>query len=334
MPKKIALLLGIILSLFFSVSCSGISDGGSNGDTDGDEGGTPPSETTKVEAISDADFQKGFNLMGLDSAIDGNAVKSTIRLDRGTIDWRIGQWYSAYDLNEAQPMVTTERMKVSDTSKTVELDRTTDELTLELAASEEYTQMAESRVRWAHLLIEQSFEDFDAYFLDSFESLDVTLDFTMNKAEKSPLETKETSETLPAQFLQYFYVVNMNPESEGYGSFLWFGLGYMDTRYEIMPLSYLQDFAGGTAGNYIYCLGAEETLGDKPFEIGRKYEVRIDILPYIETALQTAAENGFMLNTKLSDCVITGMNLGFEVVGIWDVSVTLSNLSLSGTLKN
>lgn len=40
-----------------------------------------------------------------------------------------------------------------------------------------------------------------------------------------------------------------------------------------------------------------------------------------------------MMNTQLSDCVITGMNLGWEVPGAWDVSATVKNLSLTGSIK-
>lgn len=61
--------------------------------------------------------------------------------------------------------------------------------------------------------------------------------------------------------------------------------------------------------------------------------MEIDILPYISAALEKAAENGFMMNTQLSDCVITGMNLGWEVPGAWDVSATVKNLSLTGSIK-
>ena len=332
--KKIAIFLSVLFGVLLFGACGGSTDT-SGGENSGGSNTEPEKPADKIiSAVDDAEFKKGFDILGLDSALDGNTAKSTIRLDRGTINWKIAQWFSVNDLNDAFPIVNVNMMKIEDLSKKVELDRVENALTLELNASKEYKETANSRVKWAHLLIEQQFsDDFSSHRLTEFERLEATLDFNVTKAVKSPLETNEKEKILPAQFLQYFYVVNNNPQSQGYGNFLWFGLGYLDTRYDVKQLSHLRDYAGGNPGNYIYCLGADATIGDEPFEIGRDYKVNIDILPYIEKGIERAQEGGFMLNTSISDCVITGMNIGWEVVGIWDVSVTFSNVSFIGKLK-
>ena len=351
MKRSLSVLLALLLALMLCLSFAacgdpppqggeteppGVTDpGGGTEDPPEEEVPDPQPEDKRVEAIADNTFQDGFGVMGLNSATDGTSVKTQIKFGRRDPVWRIGQWGSRYNLNEPlQNSVTTQAMILADRSKTVTLDRAENELTLALDATKEYDTSEESRVMWAHLLIEQSFDDFPQYRLSEFDSLVATLDFSVTKAEKGAIETGDAADTLPAQFLQYFYVVNRNESSPGYSSFLWFGLSYLDTRYDSAPLSYLQDTAGGNLGNYIYSLGAESTLGPGAFEVGREYSVEIDILPYISAALQTAAENGFMLNTQLSDCVITGMNLGWEVPGAWDVSATIGNLSLKGSLKN
>lgn len=301
MIGKIAVLLALLFC-FSLPACAPDSpdDGGITPPDITIPGGDEPAEE-RIEAIADGDFQDGFGIMGLNSATDGSAVKTTVKFGRKEPVWRIGQWGSRYNLNEPDlKSVTTEAMVLRDGSKEVSLDRSQNALTLALNATAEYDTSEDSRVMWAHLLIEQSFDSFPSYRLDAFDSIVAALDFTVTKANKGAIETGDAADTLPAQFLQYFYVVNYNQDSPGFGSFLWFGLGYLDTRYEVMPLSYLQDTAGGTAGNFIYCLGAESTIGAEPFAVGTEYSVEIDILPYISAALEKAAENGFMMNTQLS----------------------------------
>lgn len=343
MKKRIAVLLAVVLCLSLMFACADSRDDSSPADEPGSsvtDGNTKPGgqngETEKDDRISvlaDPKFSQGFYIRGTDSAVDGNGAKATVKLGDGDIVWNVGQWYSRYDLSESQPVVTAGRVSVSDTSKKVTLNRHTGEITLELAASEEYDTAASSRAKWAHLLVEQEFTEFSSRTLDTLSKVEVALDFRVT-AIKSEKETAPTSKAMPAQFLQFFYVVNRNLSSAGYGDFMWFGLGYLDTREECKELSYLQDFAGGTAGNFIYSLGAKETLGEGAFEFGKEYKVNIDILPYISAALKKAKECGFMTNTKLSDCVLTGMNLGWEVVGIWDVSSSIKNLSVKATVKD
>ncbi len=291
-----------------------------------------------VEALRDPNFQNGFALKGNDRETDGVLPLSKLEYGNGNPIWEIGQWGSCYDLTEGQQTVTDKVAFVKDSAKKLQVNRTTNALTLEVLGSLEYDEMKDSRVMWSHLLIEQGFTDFTTYRLSDFKRLEASVDFSVSMANKGAIETKDPAgafpapNTLPAQFLQYFYVQNRNAQSAGFGNFLWFGLGFLDTRYESLPLSYLQDYAGGVAGNYIYCLSAETVLGPGAFQIGKTYNVKIDIIPHIIEALKTAQEYGFMLNTTLADCTITGMNIGWEVVGAWDVRSEIKNLSLKGFL--
>lgn len=292
-----------------------------------------------VEAIRDRNFENGFALSGNDQATDGVLPIGELKYGNGNPVWQVGQWGSRYDLTEGTQTITDKMALVQDTAKKLQANRTTNTLTLEVMGSLEYDEMKDSRTMWAHLLIEQGFVDFTSYRLSDFKRLEASVDFSVKMANKGSIETKDPDgafpapKTLPAQFLQYFYVQNRNAESAGFGNFLWFGLGFLDTRHESLPLSYLQDHAGGVAGNYIYCLGAETVLEPGAFQIGKTYNVNIDILPHIQEALLKAQEHGFMLNTTMEDCTITGMNIGWEVVGAWDVRSEIKNLSLKGFLN-
>ncbi len=294
-----------------------------------DEEKPEPPAINELQAIADADFSYGFRLLGTDSATDGTGAKSIVKFGRQTPVWSMAQWYTRYDFNLVKPVITTQKMTIDDQSKHIELDRTNGKLTLALDATKEYDESASSRVFWPHLLIEQSFsEEVKSHKLSEFESLTASVDFSITKANKGAIETKPASETLPAQFLQFYYINDFKNDA-----FLWFGLAFFDTRYEKTTLAYSQDFAGGNAGNFIYSLGAETLMNNENFVLGKEYEIELDILPYISQALDKAKESGFMPNTHLSDCIISGVNIGWELPGAWDVSATLGNISLQGILK-
>ncbi len=325
-------------------ACVNPGTGGLSGEESSSVGATDSSSDSStsipqedyVEALRDPNFQNGFALKGNDRETDGVLPLGKLEYGNGNPIWEIGQWGSRYDLTEGQQTVADKIAFVKDSAKKLQVNRTTNALTFEVLGSLEYNEMKDSRIMWSHLLIEQSFTDFTTYRLSDFERLEASVDFSVSMANKGAIETKDPAgafpapNTLPAQFLQYFYVQNRNPESPGYGNFLWFGLGFLDTRHESLPLSYLQDYAGGVAGNYIYCLGAETVLGPGAFQLGKTYNVNIDLLPHIQQALLTAQGYGFMLNTTMEDCTITGMNIGWEVVGAWDVRSEIKNLSLKG----
>ena len=85
--------------------------------------------------------------MGLNSATDGSAVKTTVKFGRKEPVWRIGQWGSRYNLNEPDlKSVTTEAMVLRDGSKEVSLDRSQNALTLALNATAEYDTSSDRTV--------------------------------------------------------------------------------------------------------------------------------------------------------------------------------------------
>lgn len=348
--KEKKIIAAVIAGLLTFSACTTTGNSDSNTDSDSQNSSTNSSlenssndssekQEKFIEALRDATFQNGFALNGNDRETDGTLPIGKLEYGNGNPIWSVGQWGSRYDLTEGTQTISDKVALVKDAAKKLQVNRSTNVLTMEVMGSLEYDELKDSRVMWSHLLIEQAFTDFTAYRLSDFQRLEASVDFSIKMANKGAIETKDPAgafpapNTLPAQFLQYFYVQNRNAQSPGFGNFLWFGLGFLDTRHESLPLSYLQDHAGGVAGNYIYCLSAETVLGPGAFQIGKTYNVNIDIIPHIEDALKKAQEHGFMLNTTLADCTITGMNIGWEVVGAWDVRSEIKNLSLKGFLQ-
>lgn len=82
MIGKIAVLLALLFC-FSLPACAPDSpdDGGITPPDITIPGGDEPAEE-RIEAIADGDFQDGFGIMGLNSATDGSAVKTTVKFGR------------------------------------------------------------------------------------------------------------------------------------------------------------------------------------------------------------------------------------------------------------
>ena len=64
--------------------------------------------------------------------------------------------------------------------------------------------------------------------------------------------------------------------------------------------------------------------------------IRIDkeLMPLFQEALETAWQRGFLTESRdLADYRITGMNLGWEVPGLFDVEMQVRDLSLEVAAK-
>ncbi len=135
-----------------------------------------------------------------------------------------------------------------------------------------------------------------------------------------------------AQYLVYFTVQNQNTSSPGFGDYLWFGITFYDDRYDV-PIKVIMQDKGGTE-RLIYNVGGEPfiTHGLKVGGPGQTFQG--DILPAMRDALLRAWDNGFLTGSNvLSDYRIGGMNIGWEVSGLNNVSMRVKDLSLRYTRR-
>jgi len=273
-----------------------------------------------VSLLADPFFAAGLDLMGLESSM-GTATVKRLKYGSGPISWKLAQWWSKYNLKDGSEMRTGDKYTISDSSKLVEYNFTDKSLKLEVNARHEFdTYNTKAPAKWPHLLLEQELTP--VFMLEEIEEVYAGLDFTLNKA----VNQKGTDKGLHAQFAWFIYIVNRNPESPGYGNFLWFGFNIYDSTREYAAPTQLQDTAV-EKGNFIYTVGAKDFLSS-PIAAGEKMSFRVNMVPYVKAALAAANEKGFMLNTAYEDCAITGTNIGWEVFDRWDVSITIEKIAL------
>lgn len=76
-----------------------------------------------------------------------------------------------------------------------------------------------------------------------------------------------------------------------------------------------------------------ETYTSQSAHDGAWITIDRDLLPLLREALETAWQRGFLTESKnLADYRISGMNIGWEVPGIFDVEMQLRKLSLKATV--
>jgi hypothetical protein len=68
-------------------------------------------------------------------------------------------------------------------------------------------------------------------------------------------------------------------------------------------------------------------------QVGVNNQINVDLIPYFARALMLAKEKGALLNTTVEDLYLTNMNIGYEIPGTYDVSITIQNFSLKATKK-
>ena len=311
----------------FFVGCGGNENNdGNTPDTGTGTTDTLPNDTPqyrKVKLLTDDNFKNGFNLRGLNSATDSGVCKViNYGGESKKPDWSLAQWWSDYNLKDGMETITEDTYSLIDRSKTVVVDRNNGAITLGVNGAEEFeTYNPVPPSMWPHLLIEQSIVG--EYWLKDADKVEATLDFTVNKSEN----LRGGTQGYHAQFAWFIYVVDKNPESDGFGNFLWFGLNIFNSTQLYTTGTAQQDTAGGL-GNFIYSLGSADIYEGR-VRVGERKSFTVDLGAHVKEALETAQSRGFMLGTTYEDCAITGMNIGWEVFDRFDVSITLHDMGIN-----
>jgi hypothetical protein len=208
---------------------------------------------------------------------------------------------------------------------TAAIDHPFGEITMDLYATAEYDRPRARGEKWPHLLVAQRFQD--PPVVSKLTRAHFHIEARLLQSESGHTEDDCDRNLHAAQFQVFFNVQNLNRDSAGYGDFLYFGIPLYDTRHRV-PRGFEQP---DWMSKFIYTPDGS-VFTDRSMHDAGWVVVDRDILPLILEGLGKAWERGFLQDSKdLDDYRISAMNMGWEVPGIFDVSVQVRNLSLIGT---
>jgi hypothetical protein len=291
-----------------------------------------------IELLDDTRFERGFLVW--DPAPGKHVGRGTLRptdgLERPA--WGLAQWHSRFSLAgaEAEPLASG-AVRFFDGAKAVTFrlaEHGGADLVLALDARTEYEGRAPAKgATWPHLLVERDLLARPA--LSELEAVPLRLSCRLLKSETSKPPGWDGRRHV-AQFVFYLTVQNHNRRSPGYGDYLWFGLLLYDTRHRIPPGYAALD--RGTAqkqgtGKFIY-QPAGTRYTEKSLHDGDWTTIDTDLLPLIREGLDTAWQRGYLVDSRdPADYRLSGMNMGWEVTGPFDVAVAVKDQRLEALLE-
>ena len=291
--------------------------------------GRPSGAAAERELIRDPRFQNGFLLL---------EPKPGRRIVYGEITdtaapakpvWDLAQWSSKFPLAAARTKRLPDGILLfTNLAKRVCVGAPGSaeaDLSLGVNASAEYGTRARKSPEdpWVHLLVQQDIESPPS--LAELASCPFHVEARLKHSELHRTDDY-TPTRHAAQFQVFLTVANRNPDSPGYGQYLWFGIPIYDDRSRMAPAHAAQDF--GDTKMFIYTVAAEAFTKESTHE-GQWVTFARDLLPLMLRGLETGWKRGFMPGSReLADYRLTGIFIGWEVPGIFDVEVQMRNLSL------
>lgn len=287
-----------------------------------------------VQLFNDLSFSNGFGLKGV-STNDGSKVFRHLTTDNldNQYDWEMGQWWTKYDLKDAEYEYVNGVHIYKNESHEIKINTTKNSLYTKLLASKEYDKPRENGENWPHILIEQSKKNVP---IAGAKKVIASLDFNIIRCDNMMSESEYDSGRHAAQYVWYLTLRNIvptdsDPDKVGKnGDYLWFGIPIYDNRYPKGVEEYKmidQGFVGAT-NKLIYGMSSKEYLTELPIQFGKTYHIEIDILPYLTTAYVYGITNGALKNTNWENMYLGYMNFGWELPGTFDVESEVSNISV------
>ncbi len=284
---------------------------------------------TERELIRDPHFQNGFLLLEpkpgkrvvYGEATDASASAKPV--------WDLCQWSSRFPLEAGRAKRSPDgSLFFTNAAKRVWLGAPGGagaDLSLGVDASVEYAGHArKSPIEpWVHLLVQQELEQPPS--LADLASCRFHVEARLTHAKLFRTDDY-TPARHAAQFLIFLTVANRNPQSPGYGQYFWFGIPLYDDRARIVPAYQAQDF--GDTKMFIYTL-ASDVFTKQSTHDGQWVMFARELLPLLREGLAAGWQRGFMAGSRDEvDYRLTGIVIGWEVPGVFDVELQLRNLSL------
>ncbi len=281
------------------------------------------------ELIRDPHFQNGFIL--LKPQTGQRVVYGELTTAGASVKpvWDLCQWSSRFPLQPGDPVCASDGLLCfTNAAKRVGIgpvDGAGAELALGVNASVEYGERARQAASdpWTHLLVQQELENPPSLADLSACSFHVEARLAHSKLAR----TEDYNPGLhAAQYIIYLTVANRNRASPGFGQYYWFGIPLYDNRERIVPMYQAQDF--GDTKMFINTVSSEVFTKESTHD-GQWVTFDKDLLPLLRAGLAAGWQRGYMTGSRNeADYRITGIVVGWEVPGVFDVELQLRRLSL------
>ena len=290
----------------------------------------------KISLLADAKFEHGFEVEK--TGVGNDTGGSRTRLDyMGTAlegsYWTIAQHCCNKSLllgtesKEGDWYVYTDHEEADEVSKTVRINPQTGSITLNALTSKDYLHPRQGSEGWIHLLIQTGFTGVRE--LDVMEKLNLKIGFTFNRMDLMMTREEYDVNLHTAQFQLYFVIGTRNTRDESQQ--MWFGVPFFDYRNTELT-SYSGALDAGT-NMYISSMGNEDIM-DEVASVEKRFDIDVDLKPYLGNALKNAQEKGFLANSVIDDLYLVNMNLGWEIPGTFDVGVDIHYFDLIAEIKS
>lgn len=284
-----------------------------------------------VSLIADTGFKQGLVLARTNEPSGG--VLYPFKPVTAEPIWKIAEWGTKYHLSDQNRNETEESVAYSNEGKSLVFQKlnTGIGLKLKVVASREYDKPRVYNQSWPHLLIEQEFPN--KPFLKNLKGLRLTIKGKLNLDERKMSDAEYDPSLHAAQFQLFITVQNRNPKSAYYGDYLWFGVPFYDNRNEIIPSYAAQDIAKGDAtGKFIYSLGTNDFMKGT-FHDKKWIDIEKDLYQNIIQALELAKKKGYLTGSFFEEFQLSGMNIGWEVPGTFDVEFEFKDFDIEAIFK-
>lgn len=285
---------------------------------------TGSATAAETEVIGDNSFRRGFILW---EPKPGKHVKyggmRGVETNMAPV-WGLSQWSSRFPIQPAAQFSASGSLVFSNAAKSITLQPREADLALSGNSAIEYAPGSrKAGETWVHLLVEQEFER--PPFLKSRSAARFHLEARLLRATN--LHKGDYDPGIhAAQFQVFFTVQNRNRQSAGHGDLLWFGIPIYDNRHR-HPVEFKSKDFGGTE-KFIFT-PASKTFTSQSAHDGDWIVINRDLLPLMREALEMAWAKGFLSgSTNIADYAIGGMNMGWELPGLFDVALETRKLSL------
>lgn len=313
------------LSLFFVYGMAVLAQGEPSSDSSG----------TVVPLFADLKYESGFSLSFPTSKM-GRKAEAVLNFGDESKKpvWRLCQWGTRHTLAGSACIHRANGDRVYENrAKRVLVAGAASEhrdLILDVNARKEYSAARKRGEAWPHLLIEQ-----DATRLLPLSELDaIRLSVDVKLLKCKPYFEADYDPSLHAAQFQLFLVVrNIDPEPGDSGGYFWFGVPFFDNRHEMSPGHKAKDGGKDDAtGQFIYSIAARQAFAT-PVKDGNWVHVDTDLLPQIKAGLELAVARGYLASADVDRYAVVNMNMGWEVPGVFDVSMQVRDLQLNAVLK-